>query len=148
MYLTGTYAMSMDSKGRLTLPADFRKELGDKVCLLPFQGRVLGFTPEGHQAYVNSYFEGEGRRFNPRNRDDVKVQGYLTNFAKTVELDKAGRVALGKLESPHPVLDKLGLAGTVYVTGSGDHFEIWNVERWEAEFGQVEEDLDSLIFGA
>ena len=54
MYLTGTYKHNLDAKQRITLPAPFRKEFGEKVCLIPIGGKILGFTPEGHQAWVES----------------------------------------------------------------------------------------------
>ncbi|MCH4054098.1 MAG: MraZ family transcriptional regulator [Atopobiaceae bacterium] len=147
MYLTGTYKMSMDAKARLTLPAAHRKELGKTVCLAPIDGRVCGFTPQGYEEYVNGLFEYGDRHFDPRSRDDVRLKGYLTSLAETVDIDSAGRVALGKLDAAHSGrLESLGLSGDVTVVGSGDHFEIWNSEKWAAEQKAVEEDLASLLY--
>lgn len=147
MYLTGTYTMSLDAKTRLTLPAAHRKELGKTVCLAPIDGRVCGFTPEGYEAYVDGLFEYGDHHFDPRSRDDVRLKGYLTSLAETVDIDSAGRVALGKLDGAHPGrLESLGLSGDVTVVGTGDHFEIWNSEKWAAEQQAVEEDLASLLY--
>ncbi len=145
--------MSMDSKDRLTLPAQIRKELSSKVCLAPLEGRVLGFTPEGYEAYVNSFFEQDGEHYNPRKRDDERLKSYMTSLAETVEVDSAGRIALGKLNgtrrkvdaSEPSRLEKLGLSGEVTVVGTGDHFEIWNCDAWEENQRSVEEDLESLL---
>ena len=52
--LTGAYPMSVDAKGRVTLPAVFRKQLVDEtnktILLVPFDGCVNGFTREGFKA--------------------------------------------------------------------------------------------------
>ena len=54
--LAGSYPMSVDAKARVTLPAVFRKQLvdGDKktIYLVPLNGCVNGFTPEGFEAYA------------------------------------------------------------------------------------------------
>ena len=81
MYLTGTYKHNLDAKQRITLPAPFRKEFGEKVCLIPIGGKILGFTPEGHQAWVESYFPNG---YNPRSKKDERLRFLLT--AKTMTL--------------------------------------------------------------
>ena len=58
--LTGAYPMSVDAKGRVTLPAVFRKQLVDEtnktILLVPFDGCVNGFTREGFKAWVDGLF--------------------------------------------------------------------------------------------
>ena len=149
MYLTGTYSMSLDAKGRLTLPADFRKEIGEKVCLAPLGDRVLGFTPEGYRAYVDGMFERDDRHYDQRNKDDVDFKRYLTSLAVTVDVDKAGRLALGKLNAEDPsTLEELGLVGNVKVVGVDDHFEIVSVEKWEADKQRMKEHFNSILFNS
>ncbi|TGY61402.1 MraZ family transcriptional regulator [Muricaecibacterium torontonense] len=141
MYLTGSRTHSLDSKVRLTLPADMRREFDDRVCLVPLKDALYGFTPEGHQAWVASYFPNG---YNPRNPDDIKLRGGLTGRTVTVDVDSAGRIALGKVDESKR--KALGLEGEVTVVGNVDHFEIWNTDRWEAAQAAFEENLDSLMF--
>lgn len=144
--LTGTYQRTLDSKGRTTLPNDHRKELGGKVCLIPFAGALYGFTPDGFKAWVDGQFERGDQHYDPRNLSDVRLRRGLTAAAQTIEIDSAGRVALGKLGAK--VLDKLGFGHDVTIIGADDHFEIWDAAKWEAENASYEDDLMELMFGA
>lgn len=143
MYLTGEYQHSLDPKVRLTLPAGFRKQLDKSVVLVPvpFENAIYGFTPEGHEAWVQSYFP-EG--FNPRSRKDQQLRRSLNARAVTVEIDQAGRVALGKL--PDGTLAKRGIEREVTVIGNADHFEIWSPEEYQAVSAQYAQDEDDLFF--
>ena len=112
--------MSVDAKARVTLPAVFRKQLvdGDKktIYLVPLNGCVNGFTPERFEEYVNGLFEYGDNHFDPRNRDDVRLKRGLWARAVEVDIDSAGRVALGKLDaSKAGTREKLGLLDDVTV---------------------------------
>mgnify|MGYP001783143642 FL=1 len=149
--LAGSYPMSVDAKARVTLPAVFRKQLvdGDKktIYLVPLNGCVNGFTPEGFEAYVDGLFEYGDNHFDPRSRDDVRLRTGLWARAVEVDIDSAGRVALGKLDVAKPGMrEKLGLTDAVTVVGAGDHFEVWNTETWAATQESLEDDLDALLF--
>ena len=74
---------------------------------------------------------------------------YLNSMTTTVEIDSAGRVALGKIdETARGHRERLGLDGDLMVVGAGDHFEIWNAERWNAKFKPEDaaEKFESLFF--
>ncbi|MCH3943585.1 MAG: MraZ family transcriptional regulator [Atopobiaceae bacterium] len=143
MYLTGSKQCTVDAKARLTLPASIRKEFDDKVCIVPIDGALHGFTPEGHKAFLDSLFP-EG--FNPHSRRDVKLRRALTSRTETIEIDSAGRICLGKVSQRDR--ESLGLERQVMVVGNDDHFEIWNSERWEAvQAAFTDEDLDALLYG-
>lgn len=144
--LTGTFQRSLDSKSRFTLPAEIRKELSDQVCLIPLSGVLYGFTPEGFRAWVNSQFEHDGKTFNPSSRRDVRLKLGLTSRAKTIDVDSAGRIALGKVGAE--VLAKLDLGRDLCIIGADDHFEVWNAEKWAIEDALLDADLDDLMFGA
>ena len=149
--LAGSYPMSVDAKARVTLPAVFRKQLArdDKrtIYLVPLNGCVNGFTPEGFEAYVDGLFEYGDNHFDPRSRDDVRLKTGLWARAVEVDIDSAGRVALGKLDASKPgTREKLGLLADVTVVGAGDHFEVWNTEKWNATQESLEDDLDALLF--
>lgn len=144
MYLTGSRQHNLDSKVRLTLPAEYRREFSDKVILLPLPnlGALYGFTPEGFEAYVDGMFT-DG--YNARNPRDVKLRAGLNARATTVDIDSAGRIALGKVDGA--AREKLGLVREVVIAGNGDHFEVWNPDRFTAEQESFEDDLEALMFG-
>lgn len=141
MYLTGTYRHNLDAKQRVTLPAPFRRQFDEQVCLVPVGDALYGFTPESHQAWVASFFE-DGKP-NPRNPKDVRLQMKLFASTVTLDLDSAGRLALGKLDATK--LAKRSIERAVAVVGAGDHFEIWDADRFDREM--ADDDLEDLMFG-
>ncbi len=150
--LVGSFPMSVDSKARVTLPATFRKEMceGDSktIYLVPMKESVEGFTPAGFEAWIDSLFNKEGEGFDTRNRKDVLLRRSLTSRAVSVDIDSAGRVALGKLDASKPgTREKYGLTGDVTVIGADDHFEVWNTERWNEQQEAIDDELDELLFG-
>lgn len=148
--LTGAYPMSVDAKGRVTLPAVFRKQLVDEtnktILLVPFDGCVNGFTREGFKAWVDGLFEYADHHFDPRNRKDVMLKRGLMGSAVEIDVDSAGRVALGKLDVKPGTREKFGLVADVTVVGADDHFEVWNTEEWNKQQADFEMDLESLLY--
>ena len=150
--LAGSYPMSVDAKARVTLPAVFRKQLvdGDKktIYLLPMKECVNGFTPAGLEQFIDGLFIERGEnRFDPRSRRDVQLKTRLWASAVEVDIDSAGRVAIGKLDGTKPgTRERLGLTADVTVVGAGDHFEVWNTEQWNATQESFEDELDALLY--
>ena len=148
--LTGAYPMSVDAKGRVTLPAVFRKQLVDEtnktILLVPFDGCVNGFTREGFKAWVDGLFEYGDHHFDPRNRKDVMLKRGLMGSAVEIDVDSAGRVALGKLDVKPGTREKLGLVADVTVVGAADPFEVWNPAEWNRQQADFEMDLESLLY--
>ena len=140
----------MDAKGRVTLPAVVRKQLVDEtnktILLVPFDGCVNGFTREGFKAWVDGLFEYGDHHFDPRNRKDVMLKRGLMGSAVEIDVDSAGRVALGKLDVKPGTREKLGLVADVTVVGADDHFEVWNTEEWNRQQADFEMDLESLLY--
>ena len=145
--LTGTYPMSCDSKGRVTLPAAHRKLVGSTVVLLPFDGCVYGFTSDDFTPWVDGLFERDGQHFDARNRNDARLRKVLMARAVTIDIDSAGRIALGRLDANQPgCRETLGLTSEVTVIGAGDHFEVWNTEKWNEQNEAFDDDLVSLFY--
>lgn len=143
MYLTGSKTVSVDTQGRITLPAEYRedfKEAQNKVCLILVKGALWGFTPEGHKEWVESCFP-EG--FNPRSKKDKALRLALNAKTVTVEIDKAGRVAVGKIDEAD--FEKLNLGREAVVVGDADHFALYNTTTWSAKQAELVDDLDALL---
>lgn len=143
MYLTGSKTVSVDAQGRITLPAEYRddfKEVGNKVCLILVKGALWGFTPEGHKEWVESCFPNG---FNPRSKKDKALRLGLNAKTVTVEIDKSGRVALGKIAQSD--LEKLSLGREAVVVGDADHFAVYNTEVWTEKQAELDVDIDALL---
>lgn len=94
---------------------------------------------------MDSQFERGDQHYDPRKLADVRLRRHLTAAAQTIEVDSAGRLALGKLGAK--VLDRLCFGHDVTVIGADDHFELWDAKKWEAENASFEDDLMELMFG-
>ncbi len=141
MHLTGNRRHSVDAKLRLKLPADFRREFEGQVCLLPLNGTLYGFTPEGHAEFVAGFFPGG---FNPRDREQEARRRLLNASTVTVDIDSAGRICLGKV--PERYLPQLGDSRQVVVVGNEGHFEVWSEDAWRKEEERMMDELDRLLY--
>ena len=126
--LVGEYHHKLDSKGRVSLPSDFRKVLSKdlKVSLSPENDCLYVFEPEGFTAWVDSVFQANGG-YRANNAKDIKMRRWLNSRARGVELDNAGRIGIS---ADHR--EKAGLCKEVVLVGNTDHLEIWDAQRWEA----------------
>jgi MraZ protein len=121
----GSYQHSIDHKGRVSIPARFRRVLGgenDTVVVL-----------RGLDACVWLYPLEEFQRFEERLRarplgDEAsrRFQRMLLVDSRDETLDAQGRVAIPSRLITHAQLDK-----DVLVIGLLDHMEIWNPDLFE-----------------
>jgi MraZ protein len=133
----GAAALSLDAKGRLTVPSRHRDALQGTPapavsslvltahpdgCLLlypaaawePIRSRVMGFP-------------SLDARFSLWKR-------LLVGFAEEVEIDAAWRVLISPELRKFAALEK-----PVMLVGQGSHFEIWNHAIWETQLQKLAE---------
>lgn len=137
--LLGQYPRKLDAKGRLSLPADFRKVLSEdlRVTPNPTNECLLVFETEAFSAWVDSLFESQGG-FSTSNRKMVAQRKVLNSRVQKCEVDNSGRIHLSQAQRDVAALDK-----DIVIVGDTDHFEIWDEERW-SKFVEATE-LDSLF---
>ena len=144
MYLKGEYRHKLDAKGRLNLPASFRKALTKDlvVTLSPKKDYLMVFDDEGFENWIKSLFEGvrkDGEEgFRPNNLSLANSRKVLHARARNVELDNSGRLGV-----PSDLRETVSLSKEVVLVGDGDHIEIWDAKRWD-EFAESV-DLMSLF---
>lgn len=121
----GEYDHALDERGRITLPRKIRQELGDErdvVLARGFDTCIFGFD--------RSSWEREAGKHLETPVTDEKGRGlrrYLFSGAQKAELDKLGRILL-----PAQLKEYASISREVAVIGAGDHFEIWDKNRWKA----------------
>ena len=138
--LHGEYRHKLDAKGRLSLPAAFRKALSSESLIVtqsPKGECLYVFEVEAFDAWVKSLFARFGG-FDPSNVRHVKQRKLLNSRANDIVIDASGRIGL----SPS-MRSAAGLEKDVVLVGDSDHFEIWDASRWD-EFCE-DADLDSLF---
>jgi len=127
----GVTALTIDSKGRLAMPARYREVLqlraGGKLVVTADSALCLLIYPaldwEPIQARLMSLSS-----FNARTRD---LQRLLVGNASDVEIDGAGRILL-----PAPLRKFAGLEKDVALVGQGARFELWDEAKWATQMDQ------------
>lgn len=139
----GAYELSIDSKGRLAIPAKFRELLArhhslQLVATLERRTHLLLYP-------VSEWQQKEQQLLNLPVAGNKVLQAYqnlLLHNADTLDLDSAGRILL----SP-------GLRGMVefdrevYVVGRANRLEVWGRERW-LEQNNAALDMDEDVLAA
>lgn len=137
----GSFAHTLDDKGRLVIPRKMREETGVKIFVMKgFDGALSMYKASEFEKLVKEF---ETLPFNKKSaRDYLRVQ--LASVCE-LEIDKSGRVQL-----PAQLLSKFQIGKEVMVIGMGDHIEVWNQEayaKYEKEainaFEKTAEDLGS-----
>jgi MraZ protein len=141
----GTYRYSVDHKGRVSVPAKFRK----------------GLAPEADSTYVvtkgfdkclSLYSLDEWRNFAamlsklPKNKKKSRnvVRWFMAN-AERVQVDSQGRIKI-----PQHLLEYARIEKEAVVIGAYDRMEIWSKKEYEensrAVEATIEGDLESFDF--
>ena len=129
----GSFAHTLDEKGRLMIPRKMREELGYKVYIMQGFDGSLSVYAEGKFLLLSEEFAR--LPFNQRkNRDYLRAQ-FATTYE--MEVDKLGRVQI-----PTALLKKFNISRNVTVLGMGDHIEIWDSAKYEAYEQEAIENFD------
>ena len=135
--LFGEFRHTMDDKGRVSLPASFRKALPETVVLVPGpENQVNVFSREGFEEWKKELFESGGG-FKLNDRDSAKLRIFINSKAKSVDVDSAGRISV-----PKELREKAKLEKDVVIIGDEDHASLWNADKWEEYIGDF--DLSQL----
>lgn len=120
----GSYLHQIDDKGRLNLPAQFRRESPDRpLILVQVFENALTLYPEPTWAEVEGRLR-ELLRLQPQARP--YVLGVTANAVEVVP-DRQGRILV-----PQRLQDAVGIRGATLVVGAIDRIELWNPERFQA----------------
>ena len=139
--LNGSFHFKTDAKGRVSLPAKFRKLLSEDLVvtqalagdhLLVFDGQ------EGFNAWVDQIFDDKFGGFNSTNREQLMLRSILKGNAYDVQPDSAGRILL-----PADLREQVGIDKQVAIVGNTGCFEVWSEERRSEAVAGI--DLSALL---
>ena len=120
----GSYTYTLDDKGRVSLPAPFRREAAEqRFVLLQVYSPALALYPEEGWREVEERLRGV-----IRNDPDARMW-VLSLMSNAVEVtpDAQGRILIpGKLQ------EAANLSGQVLMVGAIDKVELWNPSEFEA----------------
>lgn len=124
----GVTSLTLDSKGRLAVPAKFREVLqlraGGKLVITADSTSCLLLYPAPDWEPIQQKLMGLSS-FSPRTRD---LQRLLVGNASDVDVDGAGRILI-----PGPLRRFAGLEKDVALVGQGVRFELWDEAKWSAQ---------------
>lgn len=119
----GSYLHSIDPKGRVSLPAPFRRgRESDPFVLIQTQPDALSLYPDDAWEEVQSELREMAKR-----QPDLRTQ-LLRVTAGAVEVvpDKQGRILI-----PEKMRTSVALDSDALVVGAINHIEIWEPNRFE-----------------
>lgn len=141
----GQHRHSIDSKGRLIIPAKFRETLRDNFIEKFWVTRgiercIYVYTPREWNLLMTKF---DSLPISQKMSRDFQ-RGFIANAAE-VECDKQGRIML-----PQSLLELAGITRDVVVAGARNRFEIWDEESWKKNqeesannFEQIAEQLNT-----
>ena len=136
----GEFKNTLDSKGRLIIPAKFREQLGTNfIVTRGLDGCLFGYP-------LNEWtrLEEKLKALPLTKRDARAFVRFLYSAATNCEFDKQGRINIPVTLRQHAQLSK-----QCVIVGVSNRLEIWDCERWNQftnntadSFDEIAEDLD------
>jgi len=139
--LNGSYRFKMDAKGRISLPAKFRKVLSeDLVVTIALSGEYLMVFDgqDSFSAWVTSIIESKFGSFDPTSSEQLMWRSALKGNAFDVQADTAGRILL-----PADLRAKADIGKEAVIVGSVGYFEVWDAKRRDDMLEKI--DFSSLL---
>lgn len=118
----GEYNHSIDTKGRIIVPAKFREQLGEEfVVTQGLDGCLFVYPNNEWESFVSEL------KNLPGSKEARQLQRYFMAGAASIEVDKQGRILI-----PSKLREQAQLEKDIVFVGVLNKIEIWSKERWEA----------------
>ena len=120
--LMGEYEHTLDAKGRISMPAKLRKDMGDTFILTKgLDGCLFAFS---QNEWLN--FETKLKSLPLSDKNARNFVRFFLSGATECELDKQGRFLI-----PNNLRAAATLEKEAVIIGVGTRLEIWNKETWQ-----------------
>ncbi len=127
--MSGQQAVSMDGRGRISFPMQFRNVIGDQLYVSPdteYRGYLVVRNEEGYMAHQR-YLYDEGLK---NGEDPEDIRDAIRDFSMDTAMlspDKNGRITL-----TDTLIQYAGLSAKVVFIGMGEEAEIWDADQLAA----------------
>lgn len=118
----GEYSHSVDTKGRVSIPAKFREELGGKFILTKGLDNCLFIYSMDEWKILESKL----KQLPLTNRDARAFVRFFFSGATECGLDSQGRIRIPTNLREHAILEK-----EATIIGVGTRIEIWSNKEWQ-----------------
>jgi MraZ protein len=121
----GEYRLSMTQGGRIALPKKIRDELGDTNLVITKGegGCLFGYDVKSWEGRVQELLTLPIAERDTK--ENLAKRRIIFSSTVYLEADEQGRVVLPKALRAFAILSK-----TTLIAGVGDHFEIWDMNKW------------------
>jgi MraZ protein len=125
-FFSGSWTHKVDAKGRVSLPADFRKVLenigSSHVIVLPQMQH-----PDAHVVLSQTGYEKVVEQFEAMelsHEDSEAMAQLIETDARPIPFDEVGRMVLSK-----GLREQIGVGGEVRFVGRGSTFQLWQPDK-------------------
>lgn len=138
----GSATATIDDKGRLKVPTDFRRLLEERWGAEVFVTSVLGDSALVYPLPVWEEIEARLAAMPSTDRVKERFLERVSYYGQQLHLDGQGRLLM-----PAIMRESAAMAGEVVVIARIDHLVVWNRERFERRLVEqpfTEEDFQTL----
>ena len=137
MQFLGEYDVPVDEKGRIFVPAEFRRKL-------PAEASDTFVVVRGYDhcltAYPQHVWEETAKKLlrlpQTERRNRVFIRAMLSQAAE-VKMDRQGRAGIQR-----KLLERAGIGEQMVVIGALDKLEFWNPEDWQQFLTEADEGME------
>lgn len=130
----GEYHHTIDEKGRLTLPAKIREQLGTDFVVTRGLDNCLFVYPKTEWIRIIDTYKSL-----PNTKDARNFMRFFLSGATEVNFDKQGRINVAATLITYASLKK-----DCIIIGVNDHLEIWSEELWNSFVDSNEEHFSEI----
>ena len=129
--LMGEFEHTLDAKGRISMPAKLRKDMGDAFILTKgLDGCLFAFSSE---EWLN--FETKLKSLPLSDKNARNFVRFFLAGATECEIDKQGRFLI-----PSNLRQAANLDKEAVIIGVGTRLEIWNKSTWKSKDEEISAD--------
>lgn len=133
--LIGEFTHTIDNKNRLSLPAKFRKEMGQSLVVTPGLDNCLFIFTKKEWIKISEKLSS----FSMLQADNRSFNRFMFGGATEVGVDSIGRILI-----PDFLKSRAGLKDKAVLIGVQNRLEIWNEKSWNDYKKVVEKQADAL----
>jgi MraZ protein len=148
----GEFHQKVDGKGRVSIPASFRRvlETADAEWKEGLRPRFVIVYGDHRRNFLECYsieamaeVDAKITKMPRGSMERRLLERLMYTLAHPTEVDEDGRIVL-----PQKLRDKIGLGSEAYFVAAADTFQIWKPDTFEAEeMARTEAYLDTLPEG-
>lgn len=136
----GSETFKVDAKGRVSIPAAFRRVIescdpdwvpGNRPNIVTVYGGERQNWLEVYTMKAIEEIDEDIERMQRGSSDRLQLEELMHGQAQEMQIDDDGRLVL-----PQRLREKIGLEGEAFFISAGDYFKIWKPETYQAHYAE------------